>query len=178
MRIASRVRLLNYFFTPRTVSFALVKLTIKLERVAAPLPLFSPRGATATSSQGLTQPKPSNLRWDSPEFFIVCRCLVKAAEPAATPAPAGASANRKNARLAKGETLTQISKQHGVSVEEIQQLNKIRGSQETAGMPNDQNPLFDSAAGSGRVVGAPSHMVLNLLAKAMMICFQTPKLLF
>ena len=50
---------------------------------------------------------------------------------------AGASVNRKNARLAKGETLTQISKQQGVSVEEIQQLNKIRGCQETAGMPND-----------------------------------------
>ena len=42
-------------------------------------------------------------------------------------------------------------------MEEIQQLNKIRGCQETTGMPNDQNPLYDSAAGSGRVVGAPSH---------------------
>src|SRR6516164_2330650 len=38
-----------------------------------------------------------------------CRCLAKAAEPASTPAPAGASANCKNACLAKGETLTQIS---------------------------------------------------------------------
>ena len=86
-----------------------------------------------------------------------CRCLAKAAEPASTPAPAGASANCKNACLAKGETLTQISKQHGVSVEDIQQLEQDRGCQETAGMPNDQNPLYDSAAGSGRVVGAPSH---------------------
>src|SRR6516164_4608895 len=86
-----------------------------------------------------------------------CRCLAKAAEPASTPAPAGASANCKNACLAKGETLTQISKQHGVSVEDIQQLEQDRGCQETAGMPNDQNPLYDSAAGSGQVVGAPSH---------------------
>lgn len=86
-----------------------------------------------------------------------CRCLARAAEPASTPAPAGASANCKNACLAKGETLTQISKQHGVSVEDIQQLEQDRGCQETAGMPNDQNPLYDSAAGSGRVVGAPSH---------------------
>src|SRR5215471_2378492 len=82
-----------------------------------------------------------------------CRCLAKAAEPASTPAPAGASANCKNACLAKGETLTQISKQHGVTVGDIED----RGCQETAGMPNDQNPLYDSAAGSGRVVGAPSH---------------------
>src|SRR6516225_7734388 len=157
MRIASRVRLLNYFFTPRTVSFALVKLTIKLERVAAPLPLFSPRGATATSSQGLTQPKPSNLRWDSPEFFIVCRCLVKAAEPAATPAPAGASANRKNARLAKGETLTQISKQHGVSVEEIQQLNKIEDAKKLQACQTIKIPFTTPQPASGRVVGAPFH---------------------
>ena len=42
-------------------------------------------------------------------------------------------------------------------MEDIQQLEQDRGSQETAGMPNDQNPLYDSAAGSGRVVGAPSH---------------------
>jgi len=62
----------------------------------------------------------------------------KAAEPAA---PGGASANPATAGVenpspadagnvrthvvAKGETLTQISKQYGVSVEEIQQLNKI-----------------------------------------------------
>ena len=42
-------------------------------------------------------------------------------------------------------------------MEEIQQLEQDRGCQETAGMPNDQNPRYDSAAGSGRVVGAPSH---------------------
>jgi len=65
----------------------------------------------------------------------------KAAETGPTPAPAGASANPATAGVenpspadagnvrthvvAKGETLTQISKQYGVSVEEIQQLNKI-----------------------------------------------------
>ena len=65
----------------------------------------------------------------------------KAAEPAATPALGAASANPATAGVenpspadagnvrthvvAKGETLTQISKQYGVSVEEIQQLNKI-----------------------------------------------------
>src|SRR6516165_1520156 len=61
-----------------------------------------------------------------------CRCLAKAAQPASTPAPAGASANCKNACLAKGETLTQISKQHGVTVEDIEQLEQDRGCQETA----------------------------------------------
>jgi len=37
--------------------------------------------------------------------------------------------------------LTQISKQHGVTVEDIEQLEQDRGCQETAGMPNDQNPF-------------------------------------
>ena len=40
------------------------------------------------------------------------------------PTPADA-ANIKTHTVAKGETLTQISKQYGVSVEEIEQLNKI-----------------------------------------------------
>jgi LysM repeat protein len=58
-----------------------------------------------------------------------------AANPAtANPAPTTAgvenptpadSANTKTHIVAKGETLTQISKQYGVSVEEIEQLNKI-----------------------------------------------------
>src|SRR5262249_2920971 len=64
----------------------------------------------------------------------------KAAEPVATPSPPAASANPATAGVenpssadagnvrthvvAKGETLIQISKQYGVSVEEIQQLNK------------------------------------------------------
>jgi LysM repeat protein len=53
-----------------------------------------------------------------------------AANPAATvagvenPAPAD-SANVKTHTVAKGETLTQISKQYGVSVGEIEELNKI-----------------------------------------------------
>jgi LysM repeat protein len=53
-----------------------------------------------------------------------------AANPAATvagvenPAPAD-SANTKTHTVAKGETLSQISKQYGVSVEEIEELNKI-----------------------------------------------------
>ncbi len=53
-----------------------------------------------------------------------------AANPAATvagvenPSPADGS-NTKTHTVAKGETLTQISKQYGVSVEEIEQLNKI-----------------------------------------------------
>ena len=53
-----------------------------------------------------------------------------AANPAATtagvdnPAPAD-NANTKTHIVAKGETLTQISKQYGVSVDEIEQLNKI-----------------------------------------------------
>ncbi len=40
------------------------------------------------------------------------------------PAPAD-SGNTKTHIVAKGETLTQISKQYGVSVDEIEQLNKI-----------------------------------------------------
>jgi membrane-bound lytic murein transglycosylase D len=53
-----------------------------------------------------------------------------AANPAATvagvenPAPAD-NANTKTHTVAKGETLSQISKQYGVSVEEIEELNKI-----------------------------------------------------
>jgi LysM repeat protein len=52
------------------------------------------------------------------------------ANPAATvagvenPAPAD-NANTKTHTVAKGETLSQISKQYGVSVEEIEELNKI-----------------------------------------------------
>jgi LysM repeat protein len=56
-----------------------------------------------------------------------------ATPPPATPEPATAgvdkpvadSANAKTHVVAKGETLTQISKQYGVSVEDIQELNKI-----------------------------------------------------
>src|ERR1700736_6138684 len=70
--------------------------------------------------------------------------VVKAADPTAPPAPSasvGAStnpatagvenpspadtANVKTHVVAKGETLSQISKQYGVTVEEIEQLNKI-----------------------------------------------------
>jgi LysM repeat protein len=70
--------------------------------------------------------------------------VAKPAEPIATPTPsiaAGASANPATAGVenpspadsanvkthvvAKGETLSQISKQYGVTVEEIEQLNKI-----------------------------------------------------
>jgi LysM repeat protein len=53
-----------------------------------------------------------------------------AANPAATvagvenPAPAD-NANTKTHTVAKGETLSQISKQYGVTVEEIEELNKI-----------------------------------------------------
>jgi hypothetical protein len=42
-------------------------------------------------------------------------------------------------------------------VEEIQQLNKIEDAKKLQACQNDQNPLYDSAAGSGQVVGAPSH---------------------
>jgi LysM repeat protein len=51
------------------------------------------------------------------------------ANPAPTVAgvenPSPAEGNTKTHTVAKGETLTQISKQYGVSVEEIEQLNKI-----------------------------------------------------
>jgi LysM repeat protein len=66
---------------------------------------------------------------------------VKVAEPVPTATPPGGSANPATAGVenpspadaanirthvvAKGETLTQISRQYGVSVEEIEQLNKI-----------------------------------------------------
>jgi LysM repeat protein len=60
------------------------------------------------------------------------------------PAPADA-ANAKTHIVAKGETLTQISKQYGVSVEEIEQLNKIGDAKklqagQTIKIPASQSP--------------------------------------
>ena len=105
----------------------------------------------------LKRPTPPEFRIQARRRTFVCRCLAKAAEPAATPAPAGASANRKNARLAKGETLTQISKQHGVSVEEIQQLNKIEDAKKLQACQTIKIPFTTPQPASGRVVGAPFH---------------------
>jgi len=73
-----------------------------------------------------------------------------AANPATTTAgvenPTTAdNANTKTHTVAKGETLTQISKQYGVSVEEIEQLNKIGDAKklqagQTIKIPASQSP--------------------------------------
>jgi LysM repeat protein len=60
------------------------------------------------------------------------------------PAPADA-ANAKTHTVAKGETLTQIAKQYGVTVEEIEQLNKIGDAKklqagQTIKIPVSQSP--------------------------------------
>ena len=60
------------------------------------------------------------------------------------PAPAE-PANTKTHIVAKGETLTQISKQYGVSVEDIEQLNKIGDAKklqagQTIKIPASQSP--------------------------------------
>jgi len=60
------------------------------------------------------------------------------------PAPADAG-NTKTHIVAKGETLTQISKQYGVTVEEIEQLNKIGDAKklqagQTIKIPVSQSP--------------------------------------
>jgi LysM repeat protein len=60
------------------------------------------------------------------------------------PAPADAT-NTKTHIVAKGETLTQISKQYGVSVEDIEQLNKIGDAKklqagQTIKIPGSQAP--------------------------------------
>jgi LysM repeat protein len=86
---------------------------------------------------------------------------VARAEPVPTPAPANPNAatatagvdnpapadaaNAKTHVVAKGETLTQISKQYGVSVEEIEQLNKIGDAKklqagQTIKIPVSQSP--------------------------------------
>jgi LysM repeat protein len=77
------------------------------------------------------------------------------ANPAATtagvenPSPAD-NANTKTHTVAKGETLTQISKQYGVSVEEIEELNKIGDAKklqagQTIKIPASQAPTASPA---------------------------------
>jgi LysM repeat protein len=61
-----------------------------------------------------------------------------------TPTPAEA-ANTKTHIVAKGETLTQISKQYGVSVEDIEHLNKIEDAKklqagQTIKIPASESP--------------------------------------
>jgi LysM repeat protein len=73
------------------------------------------------------------------------------AAPATTgvdnPAPADA-ANVKTHIVAKGETLTQISKQYGVSVEEIEQLNKIEDAKKLQAGQMIKIPASQSASPS------------------------------
>jgi len=76
-----------------------------------------------------------------------------AANPAATvagvenPAPAD-NPNTKTHIVAKGETLTQISKQYGVSVEEIEQLNKIEDAKKLQAGQTIKIPASQAASPS------------------------------
>ena len=77
-----------------------------------------------------TAPKAEPVPAATPSAANPAAANPAAANPAATvagvenPTPAD-NANTKTHTVAKGETLTQISKQYGVSVEEIEELNKI-----------------------------------------------------
>ena len=76
-----------------------------------------------------------------------------AANPATTTAgvenPTTAdNANTKTHIVAKGETLTQISKQYGVSVEEIEQLNKIGDAKKLQAGQTIKIPASQSATPS------------------------------
>jgi LysM repeat protein len=76
-----------------------------------------------------------------------------AANPATTTAgvenPTTAdNANTKTHIVAKGETLTQISKQYGVSVEEIEQLNKIGDAKKLQAGQTIKIPAAQSATPS------------------------------
>ena len=76
-----------------------------------------------------------------------------AANPSATiagvenPAPAD-SANTKTHIVAKGETLTQISKQYGVPVDEIEQLNKIGDAKKLQAGQTIKIPVSPAATAS------------------------------
>jgi len=63
------------------------------------------------------------------------------------PAPAD-TANTKTHIVAKGETLTQISKQYGVSVEDIEQLNKIGDAKKLQAGQTIKIPASQSATPS------------------------------
>jgi LysM repeat protein len=77
-----------------------------------------------------TAPKAEPVPTATPSAANPAAANPAAANPAPTvagvenPTPADV-ANTKTHTVAKGETLTQISKQYGVSVEEIEELNKI-----------------------------------------------------
>jgi LysM repeat protein len=76
-----------------------------------------------------------------------------AANPTATtagvenPSPAD-NANVKTHVVAKGETLTQIAKQYGVTVEEIQQLNKIEDAKKLQAGQTIKIPVSQAATPS------------------------------
>jgi LysM repeat protein len=78
-----------------------------------------------------------------------------AANPAATTTTAGVenplpvdSANVKTHIVAKGETLTQIAKQYGVTVEEIEQLNKIEDAKKLQAGQTIKIPVSQAATPS------------------------------
>jgi LysM repeat protein len=100
----------------------------------------------AKLSDALKQRAPSNAV--SPEPTPT----VPRAAPVATPAAAGAenpgaaeAANLRSHTVMKGETLTQIAKQYGVTVPDIEQLNKIGDAKklqigQTIKIPASANP--------------------------------------
>jgi LysM repeat protein len=58
------------------------------------------------------------------------------------------NANTKTHIVAKGETLTQIAKQYGVTVEEIEQLNKIEDAKKLQAGQTIKIPVSQAATPS------------------------------
>jgi LysM repeat protein len=71
------------------------------------------------------------------------------------PNPADAG-NTKTHVVAKGETLTQISKQYGVSVEEIEQLNKIGDAKKLQAGQTIRIPVSPQATPTPAASSAPA----------------------
>jgi LysM repeat protein len=121
---------------PKTEALVLKAQTVELEGLKAEIKAQSEKidhlnqEIAALSDLLKQKPVPSVAKAEPVPTVTPAAANPGAANPAATvagvenPAPAD-GANTKTHTVAKGETLTQIAKQYGVSVEEIEALNKI-----------------------------------------------------
>ena len=122
--------------SPKTEALVLKAQTVELESLKAEIKAQGDKidhltQEIATLSEMLKQKSaPAVAKAEPVPAATPAAANPAAASPAATiagvenPAPAD-NPNTKTHIVAKGETLTQISKQYGVSVEEIEELNKI-----------------------------------------------------
>jgi LysM repeat protein len=122
--------------SPKTEALVLKAQTVELESLKAEIKAQGDKidhltQEIATLSETLKQKSaPAVAKAEPVPAATPAAANPAAASPAATiagvenPAPAD-NPNTKTHIVAKGETLTQISKQYGVSVEEIEELNKI-----------------------------------------------------